>query len=113
MKFDPEQLTHRVIPAEIETLKTKMALFKDTFIETLRQLSMLSELMKIAEFKAANTATERNVALAEVERLRGDLEVARLQYKASQNEVAVVKKELTRCQLEAFEEADSRLKTGG
>ena len=100
-------------PTEAEKLNNKIDLLKDALNETFRQIHVVEELMKIAEFKITNIATERDVALAEVERLKGDLEVAGLQLKASQNEVTVVKKELKRCQLEAFEETDSRFKTGG
>ena len=79
-------------PTEADRLNNKISLLKEALNETFRQIQMVEELMKIAEFKVTNIATERDVALAEVERL---------------------KKELKRCQLEAFEETDSRFKTGG
>jgi len=100
-------------PTETDILNSKLSLLKEALTETFRQFHMVDGLMKVAEFKVINIAKERDVALEEVARLGGDLEIAWLQLKASRNEVAMVKKQLTRCQLEAFEEADSRFKTGG
>ena len=99
---------------------TKLEFTKEALAEAFRQ-------MRVLEFRITNTCTERDIALAEVERMTerytlADIEIERLSTIVRgdgqklinfESEVERLKKELKRCQLDAFEEVDSRLKTGG
>ena len=80
------------IPPTEETLETKITLLKEAIGETLRQLN-------VQQLEVVNLNIERANMIDEGERL--------------ESRIKALKKEIAGLQLEAYEETDTRFKTGG
>ena len=89
---------------ESEAQEAKIAFAKDALAESFRVNSTLLNDMKVIEFRLSNVTTERDVALAEVERLgeKNELLIKTIESQKAKLEV-----------VEAFDAHDLHLRTGG